>query len=358
MARKERNIYKRKDGRYEARFIKGRDENGKAVYGAVYARSYADVKVKLERAKLFAQTAKQNRVTRTVSMEIEEYLATIQSQVKPSTHGIYQRYLENYISPHFGNMLCEELTVEKAQAFVDKQIENGLSAITVQSIFIFLKSGLHGAFHQEDIFAVKLPRRVPREVEVLSVSEQKRMESVAKASDNINRVGIILCLYTGIRVGELCGLMWGDIDFERRLLYVRRTMQRIKCFDGATKTEIASLTPKSDTSRRSIPLPEFLIALLKAHKESSDSTYVISRNGKPIEPRNMQYRLRRLLITANVRQVNFHAATRHTFATRALESGFDIKTLSEILGHSSAVITLKKYAHTLVFPFANNPTIQ
>ncbi|MCL1878121.1 MAG: site-specific integrase [Defluviitaleaceae bacterium] len=347
MARKERGVYRRKDGRYEARFIKGRDDNGKAVYGAVYARSYADVKMKLAAAKQSLQAVKGNSASRSVSVEIKSYLASIQGQVKPSTHGIYVRYFENYISPHFGNMPCGQMTLEKAQAFVDKQLESGLSAITVQSVFNFLKNGLRSAFHQDEIFSVKLPKSIPAEVAVLSVDEQKRLESVAKSSDSINRVGIILCLYTGIRIGELCGLFWTDIDFDRRMLYVRRTLQRIKNADGTTKTEIACLTPKSNSSHRSIPLPEFLISLLKEHRETSTCTYVISRNENPIEPRNMQYRLKKLLIVAEIKSVNFHAATRHTFATRALENGFDIKTLSEILGHSSAVITLKKYAHSM-----------
>jgi integrase len=196
------------------------------------------------------------------------------------------------------------------------------------------------------MFAVKFPRQVTNEVEVLSFDEQKRLETVANKSNITDRLGIILCLYTGIRIGELCGLMWRDIDFDSCLLYVRRTIQRIKSVDGASKTEVACLSPKSNTSRRSIPLAGFLVSLLKEHQHFAVGSYVISRGNKPIEPRNMQYRFKRLLSIADIRPVNFHS-TRHTFATRALESGFDIKTLSEILGHSSAVVTLRKYAHVL-----------
>lgn len=348
MARRERNIYKRKDGRYEARFIKGYDDNGKAVYGAVYARSYADVKEKLERVKSVEKAKTQS--PNSVAEEVRSYLESAKNQIKPSTHGIYQRYLDNYISPYFGNTRCDWLTADIVQGFVDRQIENGLSAVTVQSVFCFLKNGLKGAF-QNEALDVKLPKRVSSEVEVLSIDEQKRVEMAAQMSDGINHIGVTLCLYTGIRIGELCGLMWSDIDFERKQLYVRRTVQRIKndaCEDVNEKTKVASLLPKSGTSIRSIPLPGFLIALLLEHRSQSHATdgYVISRDGSSIEPRNMQYRFQRLLIAANVKQVNFHT-TRHTFATRALENGFDIKTLSEILGHSSAVITLNKYAHTL-----------
>jgi integrase len=345
MARKERNIYKRKDGRFEARFIKGRDENGKAKYGAVYAKSYAEVREKLEQAKMPEKESSVPKASRTVTAELENYLDAMKCQIKSSTHGIYQRYLENYIAPHFGEMRCDQLTLDISQGFVNKQLENGLSAVTVQSVFCFLKNGLHGV-HPYDVFSVKIPKRVSNEVEVLSVDEQKRLEEAAKASDDINRIGVILCLYTGLRVGELCGLMWSDIDFERRLLHVRRTSQRVKNTEGTAKTKVTFLKPKSGTSQRSIPLPGFLIALLDEHLKDSSGEYVISRDGASIEPRNIQYRFKKLLASAKVKDVNFHT-TRHTFATRALESGFDVKTLSEILGHASAAVTLKKYAHTM-----------
>jgi integrase len=343
--RRERNIYKRKDGRYEARYIKGYGENGKAVYGAVYARSYAEVKEKLGNVTLHPIAPVGAGRGRTVVQEMETYLDTIRCQIKPSTLGVYQRYLSNYIAPFFGSTRCDQLTAEMAQSFVNRQMESGLSAVTVQSAFCFLKNGLNGAFRQ-NVFGVKLPKYKAAEVEVLSVEEQKRLEAAANASDDINRIGVTLCLYTGIRLGELCGLMWGDIDPERRLLHVRRTLQRIKNTEGgdAQRTKMTTSPPKSSASLRSIPLPGFLMVLLE--ECGKPDGYVISRGGAAIEPRNMQYRFSKLLTAANVKPVNFHV-TRHTFATRALENGFDIKTLSEILGHSSATITLQKYAHTM-----------
>jgi integrase len=350
--RRERNIYKRKDGRYEARYIKGHDENGKAIYGAVYARTYAEVKEKRDRVKVIEKKPPRKEAQRTVTAEMETYLDSIHIQVKPSTLGIYRRYLENYIAPYFKNTRCDQLTVEMTQGFVDRQIENGLSAVTVQSVFSLLRNGLKSAF-QGDVLAVNLPKRVSNEVEVLSVDEQKRLEAALKQSDDINHIGITLCLYTGLRIGELCGLMWTDIDFERRLLHVRRTLQRISntdCASGTSevsKTKVECLLPKSSASRRSIPLPGFLLSLLDEHHTCTPNDgFVISRDGASVEPRNMQYRFEKLLTEANVKKVNFHV-TRHTFATRALENGFDVKTLSEILGHSSATITLKKYAHSL-----------
>ena len=163
----------------------------------------------------------------------------------------------------------------------------------------------------------------------------------------------LLRLYTGLRIGELCGLKWEDIDFNNKILKVRRTMQRVRNFEGGeNKTEIALLSPKTKSSRRDIPLPTFLIELLKRRyiEESalfSKLEFVISREGKYIEPRSVQYHFNKLLDEAKVETSNFHAL-RHTFAVRALESQFDIQTLSELLGHKSAAVTLAHYAHSLI----------
>jgi integrase len=283
---------------------------------------------------------------RTVADELKIHLEVIKPRIKPSTHGIYQRNLERYIVPYFGEMRCERLSTAMLQGFVDKQIENGLSAVTVQSVFSLLRSGLRHLF-TADFFDVRLPKKTKNEVEVLSVSEQKRLEAAARSSDDIDCLGVLICLYTGLRIGEICGLSWSSIDFERQTLHVKQAIQRIKNDDNSDnvpKTTIASLTPKSGASLRSIPLPGFLLSLLSDYR--NDSEFVISRDGAFIEPRNLQYRFKNLLIAANVKDINFHCC-RHTFAARALESGFDIKTLSEIMGHSSAVVTLQKYAHVL-----------
>ena len=194
---------------------------------------------------------------KTVIKKLEEYLETIRPQIKQSTYGVYRRYIENHIANYFGNMKCNQLNLETMQGFINKHIDNGLSAVTIQPIFLFIKKGLEGSL-PSDIFDVKLPKRLTSEVDVFSFGEQKCLEIAAGDSDEINRMGIILCLYTGIRIGELCGLMWNDIDFGRKLLYVNRTIQRVKSFNGGNKTQITFQTPKSNSSKRKIPLPQFL----------------------------------------------------------------------------------------------------
>jgi integrase len=335
-----RNIYKRKDGRFEARYVCEYDPEGKAVYRSLYAKSYAEVKERLALAQAAPVTGVSEQTT--LKGELSTYLAGAKNLVKPSTYAVYERYLVKHVAPFFGNLKLYLLTQELLQRFVDKQLELGLSVRTVKSVLSFMRSSLKS---KSNLFDVSLPKFKPEPVAVLSSAEQQRLELAARGSDAIECIGVTLCLYTGIRIGELCGLMWSDIDFDRNCMHVRRTLQRIKNFgEGENKTVLTDLSPKSDSSVREIPLPAFLVELLRKHHTTSDSGHVISRDGKAIEPRNMQDRFKKLLATAEITQVNFHT-TRHTFATRALENGFDVKTLSEILGHSSANITLNRYAH-------------
>jgi len=339
-----RNIYHRKNGRFEGRYVKGYGENGKKKYGSVFGKTYAEVKEKLARPMPPTTISLAPDISTLTIVEIVTvYLESLKYQIKPSTQGTYRRYLDNHIAPYFDNTRCDSLTTEIMQAFVNKQVESGLSAGTVQSVFSFLKAGLKST--NSGVFSVNLPKKPKRTVEYFSRNEQKRLEAAAKASSDIDYLAMTICLYTGVRVGELCGLSWSDIDFECRVLRVRRTMQRISS-DGKNKTEIAFLAPKTETSIRDIPLPDFLLTLLSEFRMASSNAYVLSVNHKPVEPRTIQRQFKRLLVSAEIKNINLHA-TRHTFATRALESGFDIKSLSEILGHGSATITLNKYAHAL-----------
>jgi integrase len=337
-----RNIYHRKDGRFEARYISGFDADGKKQYRSVFGKTYGEVKEKLE--LIVSSTAvalSPQKPMKTVVDVVSAHIVTLKHQIKASTSDVYRRYLDKRIAPYFGDTACDRLSQEIMQGFANKLIEDGLSAVTVQSVFSFLKAALKTAHINAP--EIRLPKKNKPTVEFLSFDEQKRLETAAKASDTIDCLAVMLSLYTGLRIGELCGLQWEDIDFADKMLRVRRTMQRIRS-NGESKTELALLSPKSDSSTRCIPLPDFITALLVDNKKFANGEYVLSRKGNPVEPRNIQWRFKKLLTTAGIKDVNFHA-TRHTFATRALESGFDVKSLSEILGHGSATITLNKYAH-------------
>ena len=342
-----RNIYHRKDGRFEARYANGYNANGKTKYSSVFGKTYAEVKAKLERAKEAVPLFSMNSPLanpQTIIEAVTAHLELARLRLKPSTLGVYRRYLDCYISPHFGNMRCCALTVEISQRFVNTLIENGLSVTTVQSVFNLIKSAVSAI--NGNAFTVQFPKQPKKPVEYLSVDEQKRLELAAKERGSIDYIAVMLCLYTGIRIGEVSGLRWSDINFECELFYVNRTMQRIRS-DGENKTELAFLAPKSTTSSREIPLPGFLLEILCDFKRTAKTEYILTYKSKPIEPRTLQYRFKRILEAAEVKDVCWHT-TRHTFVTRALESGFDVKSLSEILGHGSATVTLNKYAHSSI----------
>ena len=151
---------------------------------------------------------------------------------------------------------------------------------------------------------------------------------------------------TGLRIGELCPLQWKDIDLEKRIISVSKTMQRIQCPTAAGKTKLIITDPKSESSRRQIPIPECMMSFLLKFK-GKPNEYLLTGTEKPIEPRAMQYRFRTILKNAKLPSVHFHAL-RHIFATNCIKLGFDVKALSELLGHSSVEIT---------FPVPNSNTI-
>lgn len=333
MARRGENIYKRKDGRYEGRYIKRYDTDGKAVYGYVYGKSYATVKEKLNKCK----SDDKPKPTGSNTLLSEWLLIWIESEtgIKDSTRELYKRHIHNHIIPKLGKVQLKKLSTDMIQRFIDSL---NLSPSTVKLVFNVLESGLKSAEEKGLIsniwVKVKLPKKKKSEVEILTPNEQQRLES---ALSEKNDIGILICLYTGLRIGELCALKWQDIDVDNAVMHIKGTQTR-------TGGKLTITSPKSAASVRNIPIPDCLMHELMQHKNNSE--FVLSRKGNAIDVRSYRRRFKKLLSTAGLPDRKFHVL-RHTFASRALEVGMDYKTLSEILGHASVSITMDLYVHAL-----------
>ena len=345
MARRGENIYHRKDGRWEGRYKSGYDESGKTKYHSVYGHSYAEV-----RAKLVPLKARDPGIHVTCRMTVKElfseWLSAVKLRVKTSTFANYLMKVEKHILPVFGGMKYDMLTVQMLNSFIQEKLDSGLSVKYVSDIVIVFKSmskysaKIHG-FH--NILAdVELPKVHRSEAVLLTRNQQLHLWRYLQRNPCTTSLCVLLSLYTGLRVGEVCGLMWGDIDFEKSVLAVRRTVQRIR--NGDRSTCILADTPKSRTSQRTIPIPKFLMKLLRESR-SNENCYILSGSEHIIEPRTLQRRFKSILKKADLPSVSYHSL-RHAFATNCLQAGFDVKTLSEILGHASVETTLNRYVHT------------
>lgn len=358
MPRKGENIYKRKDGRWEGRFIK-EHINGKAKYGYVFARSYKEVKEKLSYAKINNSNNIQvaNMLTNSLqfSQIVEEWFHTKSFQCKKSSLVKYEYIINKYLLPHFGQNDIQEITRDNVQAFISDLLEQGgrkhqgPAPKTVNGIISVMKNIFDYATVNKGYtlmsFTDLYVKQIQKPMRILSSAEQDILTKHLIANLNFTNLGILISLYTGIRIGELCALKWEDISFEDKCVHIHNTMQRLQTKNISNKkTEIVISSPKSISSIRSVPIPEELFRLMLEQKGISHSFILTGNANRYVEPRTMQNRFKAILKKCNIANANFHSL-RHTFATRCIELGFDLKSLSEILGHASVNITLNRYVH-------------
>ncbi|BAL01122.1 putative site-specific recombinase [Oscillibacter valericigenes Sjm18-20] len=354
MSRRGENVYKRKDGRWEGRILR---PDGKYRY--VYAKTYKEVKDKQKNYEKYIKP-QDNKIDCPVANAAGLFdcwlSGDILDQVKPSTYENYYRCIKNYVIPFFKTTGNENLSEITAAQFT-KHIKNysALSESYKRKILIIFKTALKEILKGSPKFSaimgtVILPKAGNKEVQAFSINEQRLIENAAYHSKDKRALGIILTFYTGIRLGELCALKWNDIDCEAGVMSVTKTVTRVNCFQpGRHGGTLLVGTPKSQKSIRKIPLPEFLVDMYKKYISfcMNENCYLISGTTTPEDPRSYQKLYKKVLAAAGVNNRKFHAI-RHTFATRAMELGIDIKTLSEILGHSNVSTTLNIYAHSLM----------
>ena len=360
MSRKGENIYKRKDGRWEGRYIKGYDSNNKAIYGYVYAKSYREVKNKMVSFKRdiqngHFQTAQLKEEIVLLEDITNEWLTDIRCQIKDSTYIKYRNMIQSYIIPEIGNYPINNLTIECLNSFFSELLQNGgqnhqgLSAKTVADVLSLVRN----MFRYAKAKGVDVPcdareiiiKQNAREFRIFSIHEQEKLCQYLYSDLDACNIGILVCLFTGLRVGEICALRWEDISFSDHTIHVHQTLQRIQNrANNKQKTKIVITTPKSACSIRTIPVPNDLIVILASYKASSKGYILTNCEQTPLEPRTMQNHFKRALQKSGIAPANYHSL-RHTFATRCIELGFDVKSLSEILGHASVNITMNRYVH-------------
>lgn len=340
MPRRGENIYKRKDGRWEARFVKEITIDGKKKYGSVYGHSYSEVKQK-QKTHIFNPQIIETKNFATVEAVMKNWLYLTKHKTKYSTFVKYETIINNHIIPELGKINVSMLTAKRISEFTDKLIGSFATA-TVNNILIVLEMGFDYAEEEYNIKCPKISllKQSRQEMRVLSRSEQQTLIRYIRNNDNCFSFGILFALFTGIRIGELCALQWDDIKDNK--IHISKTMQRIKNEDG--KSTVMTTEPKTDKSNRIIPVPTAIYELIEKYRKPKG--YVIRQaNDKFIEPRLLQKKFGEITSACGLENVNFHAL-RHTFATRCIESGFDVKTLSEILGHTNVRTTMDRYVHS------------
>lgn len=353
MSRRGENIRKRKDGRWEGRYICGKNEFGKSKYSSVYGKTYKEVKEKL------LSVGKKSEVINKHNLSLSELISLWMDNNninhKGSTDAKYKFLINTHINPEIGNIPLCNLSASDINSFLNKKVISGrkcdgqgLSENYVKTMAVIIQSAIKYGVQENFCKPLKSPIIKPKgdkkNIEILSICEQRKLEKYLLNNTDENKLGVFLSLYAGLRVGEVCALRWEDIDLKRQIIHINSTIVRINCNDDTRKTELIIDKPKTKTSLRDIPIPVFICTKLMEIKKNSLSEFVISNKNSFVNPRTYEYRFHKMLDECGINQIKYHSL-RHTFATRCIEATGDYKSLSEMLGHSSVAITMDLYVH-------------
>ncbi len=274
----------------------------------------------------------------------------VKVSTKERTYLKYRQQVEKYILPVLGKFDLNELTALELQKFAASLSEARLSANTINGIVSILKISLKkavalGITDRQFTDAVARAKVRSKKITSFTKAEQKKIEKYILSSKSLNLAGILLCLYTGLRIGELLALTWDDIDLRAGTMIVTKS-----CHDSWQNGHYVKVldSTKTQSSERMIPIPKQIVSYLKEIKSRTGSKFVVAgRTQFGAQIRSYQRTFESLLKKLGIEHKGFHAL-RHTFATRALEVGMDVRTLSEVLGHKNPMITLSRYAHSMI----------
>lgn len=277
-----------------------------------------------------------------------EWLELKKTTIKQSTYYKYAYCIEKYLKDRLGRLRKKDLEKYDFNQMTN-DLTKELSPKSVKEILNVLKSILKYANQKYDmnihLDLIISPKVRAKDISVLSKKEINRLEKYCLKENSLKSLGILICLNTGLRIGEICALRWENIDFEKKLIYIKKTLQRV--YTVEKKTEIIIDSSKTESSIRSIPMSDKIYHILKDvyKKQSEKAFFLTGSRDQYIEPRSYQNMFKRILKASKVKEYNFHVL-RHTFATNCIKVGMDIKSLSEILGHASVDVTLNRYVHS------------
>lgn len=351
MPRHGENIRKRADGRWEGRYSiyqPGKGTTQKSIYGKTYGEVKKKKQELLETSKDYPRSGILQKHCAPKGTTFEEalkgWLAEIEKSKKPATYTKYRYIYETYLEDIFTDYPLYEAATGNLQDILAAKTMSCSESIK-KSIYSVVSSVLTYSEENYRIPPVHLKRGASspskKTLNVYTQTEQAALLRYLYKDMTLQKMGIVLCLSTGLRLGEICALKWEDIDFQSKTLTVNHTVQRIPVADQTSKTALCEGMPKTFSSQREIPLSDEVLLLLSRFRHQG--TYILNHLN-PLEPRTYQYQFQRYQEQAGIRRRNFHVL-RHTFATNCIGNGVDVKSLSEILGHANVQITLNKYVH-------------
>lgn len=351
------NIYKRKDGRYEGRILLGKTVYQKPKYAYVYGKTLREVKSKMEKLRE-KETAARRQDWPDMRRAAEEWLQRKESQWKPTTYDVYRRMIQQYIDPILGSYIISDVSRNVLETFSVEMIRLSKTGALSQKYRKYVCAIVCRIIeYASDAYGIEL--EIPQIPDFKISSEEQELpdekvlnrleEYLTEHLEDDTCLGILLARYTGIRIGELCALQWRDIDLEKGMVMIRRNLQRIRNYEnaGEGKTRLCMQKPKTLRSVRSVPLADGLIKILREYEGAPEKYLISGKRAEWAEIRTVQYRFAAILKKCGLEQFHFHLL-RHAFASQCICAGCDMKSLSELLGHSSVQITMNIYVHSSV----------